>query len=283
MISVTISCYKSNKEYLKEAIKSILNQTYKDIELLVKDDGGLDFKLKDFLETFNDKRIKYLSGGHLGFCGSSNYLIEHSKGDYVAIHDHDDISAPNRLELCLKEFEKDNTLTTVSGRIFMFGKCREREDGEEMPPERVTEELLFFQPIKHGTVLLNKEHFIKNNIKFDTLCGAAADFELWSRIRHLRHKIIKPILLKYRKHDTNFTTDKKSFRTWHASIIQRNLLLLDIKLPIETCKMLDPYNHEKQPAIFLNYFISSQDKLLKHISFELFTRKITEMSKKCLL
>lgn len=279
MITVITSCYKSNPNYLKESILSILNQTYKDFEYLIKDDG-VDFDLNNFLNIFNDKRIRFIKAPHLGNANSTNLLIEQAKGQYIALQDHDDISLPNRLELSLNEFEKDNELVSVSGKIHIFGNLRHRDDGEAMEYNKITEELLFFQPIKHPTVLLNKDYFIKNNIRFDDNYIYAGDFELWSRIRKSKHKIIDKVLVNYRKHINNVTCNNKNLRISHALVIQRNLKQIDIDAPIELCKMLDPFDQNKYDSKFIEIFKINKDKLLNNISEELYNRKLKEIMNK---
>lgn len=279
MITIITSCYKSNKDFFKQTIKSILNQTYQDFEYLIKDDG-IEFNVEEFLSEFNDKRIKLIKAPHMGNVNSTNLLIEKAKGDYITIQDHDDISLPNRLELSLQEFLKDNTLVSVSGRIHIFGDTKERDDGKEMLPNQITEELLFFQPIKHPSVMINRKYFIENNIKLDSNYTYANDFELWSRIRNDKHKIVNNILVKYRKHSTNLTSNKQKLRNEHALIVQRNLKQIDINAPIELCKMLDPYDHNKYNYYFVELFKQNKNKLLKHISNDLYNRKFEEISKK---
>lgn len=281
MISVIMSCYKSNKEYLKEAVLSILNQTYEDFEFLIAD-NGVGFDLKEFLSQFKDKRIKFIdNGGNIGAAVSYDKLADLAQGEYIAIQDHDDISSHYRLQIQAIALDLYKEIQSVSSLImFKGGRKDGKVDGESMEPERVKEELIFWQPIKQPTFMKRREFAQKYKYNPDFFIY---DYEFWSRTRDIPHLILDRVLLKYRKSELNSSKERaQKVRKEHAEIIQRNLLQLDIVLPIETCKMLDPYNHEKQPAIFLNYFISSQDKLLKHISFELFTRKITEMSKKVL-
>lgn len=279
-ISVIISCYKSNQDFLKQAIDSILSQTYSNFELLIRDDG-VDFNLKDYLNNFNDNRIKFIDDKiHLGNSRSMNKLIDLCNTNFIAFHDHDDISLPNRLEVELKEFQKDSSLTSVSSRIHIFGTVQQRDDGEEMTPDKVSEELLFFQPIKHCSVMINKNHFIDNNIKFDENFTQACDYELWSRIRNYKHKILKDILVNYRKHLTGETSNIETLRINHAKIIQRNMKQIGLEFPLELCEMLDPFNNKVQDKKYLDIFINSKNTLLLHISESLFNRKKNEIMNK---
>ena len=275
-VSVITSCYKSNAMFLAECIRAVLNQTFRDFEYLIKDDGA-GFDIPEFLKKFNDPRIKFIPSEHLGTSGATNLLIDKAQGEYVVLQDHDDISMPERLELCLKEFAKDPTLTTVSSRVFMFGCKRERVEGEPMEPEQVTQELMFYQPIKHCAVMLNRQHFIAGNIRMNRNFAQACDYELWSRIRHHRHKIIEPVLVRYRKHSNSETANRAQLRTNHAMIVQRNLKEIGISAPIELCRMLDPFNRQHFNAGYIELFKSYQPILLQHISQELYERKLKEL------
>lgn len=281
MISVIMSCHKSNKEYLKEAVLSILNQTYEDFEFLIADNGA-GFDLKEFLSQFKDKRIKFIdNGGNIGAAVSYDKLADLAQGEYVAIQDHDDISNHWRLQVQKNALDLYKEVQSVSSCImFKGGRKDGKVDGEEMPPERVKEELIFWQPIKQPTFMKRREFAQKYKYNSDYFIY---DYEFWSRTRDIPHLILGDVLLEYRKSELNSSKERaQKVRKEHAEIIQRNLLKLDINLPIETCKMLDPYNHEQQDPSFIKPFLANKGKLLKHISGRLYCRKLAEITKKVL-
>ena len=98
-VSVIIGVYNSEK-YIEETIRSVLNQTYKNFELIVIDDGSTDKSFEIVAKLAEkDKRIKFLKNDrNLGVSATRNRLIDIAKGEYVAIMDSDDISLPERLE-----------------------------------------------------------------------------------------------------------------------------------------------------------------------------------------
>lgn len=274
MISVIMSCYKSNQAYLKESIESILGQTYGDFEFLIAN-NGVDFDLKAFLGQFHDKRIKYIdNGGNIGAAVSYDKLAALSQGEYVAIQDHDDISLPHRLQVEKEALDNHPEVISVSGLIHIFGKY-EKDDGVPMEPSRVKEELLFYQPIKQPTFMKRKWFCEQYKYKPNWMIY---DYEFWSRTRHIPHLIVDDIVLKYRKSAGNSTKERaRKIREEHARIIGGNLLSIGIYYPLLSCKALDPFNHDKVSEIELESWEQCKSHLLKHISPELYERKRIEL------
>lgn len=84
--------YNTDERYLREAVKSILDQTYEDFELLILNDSPDNTYLDKIVESFADKRIRYFKNEfNLGITPSRNKLISLAQGEYLAVMDHDDI------------------------------------------------------------------------------------------------------------------------------------------------------------------------------------------------
>lgn len=278
MISVIMSCHKSNQDYLRESVLSILNQTYGDFEFLIAN-NGVDFDLQAFLADFKDDRIKYIDNdGNIGPTASYDNLARIANGKYIAIQDHDDYSQCQRLEIEKAALDANPELMSVSGLIHIFGGGREYFDGKSMKPEQVKEELIFWQPIKQPTFMKRKSFCERYKYNPEWMIY---DYEFWSRTRHEPHKILPNILLDYRKSNLNTSKERtRKIREEHARLVQRNLVALGIDAPIELCAALDPYNHNKADKRILDLFISYKKKLLKHISAELYERKLNEIKLK---
>jgi len=124
-ISVLTTVYNGEK-YLAETIKSVLNQTFRDFEYIIIDDGSTD-KTKKIIKSFKDKRIKYYYyGKNRGFENWYNVLnfgLEKCKGKYVARIDADDLMKRKRLEIQYNYLEKNKD-------IFMVGSSCEVIDYE---------------------------------------------------------------------------------------------------------------------------------------------------------
>ena len=104
MISVIVNVYNGEK-YIKKCLDSIINQTYKDLEILIVDDGSTDNTLK-ICKKIKDKRIRIISQKNIGISLSRNVGLDNVKGDYVFFVDSDDFIEKDTIEylynLCIK-------------------------------------------------------------------------------------------------------------------------------------------------------------------------------------
>jgi len=115
IVSVNMPVYNC-AAYLTEAIESILNQTFKDFELIICNDGSTDHSLK-IAELFaaKDSRITLITRENLGIVATRNELLEISKGKYIAVLDCDDVALPHRLALQVKYLEEHPEVVCLGG------------------------------------------------------------------------------------------------------------------------------------------------------------------------
>ena len=106
MISIVLPSF-NRAQVLPKAVESILRQTYKDFELIIVDDGSTD-NTADVVKNFNDDRIVYVRQENAGACVARNNGIEHSRGEYIAFQDSDDIWHEDKLEKQLKTIQDKN-------------------------------------------------------------------------------------------------------------------------------------------------------------------------------
>ena len=105
-VAVVMSTYNGEK-YIKEQLDSILNQTYKNIDIVIRDDGSKDNTVK-IIESYQKKfsNIKLITGKNLGFIKSFFELLRLVEADYYAYADQDDVWMPNKIELAVEELNK---------------------------------------------------------------------------------------------------------------------------------------------------------------------------------
>lgn len=121
LVSVIIPTY-NRAQLISETIDSVLNQTYKRVEIIIIDDGSTD-KTEEVVKKKNDERIKYFKFGHSGLPAvARNQGLKLAKGEYVSFLDSDDLWYPQKLKRCLKELESGVDLVSHGMRYIKDGK-----------------------------------------------------------------------------------------------------------------------------------------------------------------
>ncbi len=160
-VSVIMAVYNlSDKQILGESIRSVLNQTFQNLELIICDDASTDGTweaLKEIAAT--DDRIRLLRNRENRKAGyARNRCIKSAAGDYIAVMDADDVSAPDRIEKQYGFLQRHPEIAFVGSRGEFF-KYRIGDDGElywykKQPQER---DFLFSLPFVHASILFRKE------------------------------------------------------------------------------------------------------------------------------
>ena len=121
-VSIVMGIYNCEK-YLAESIESILNQTYKEWELIMCDDGSIDNTVKiasEYVNKYPDKIKLLINEKNMGLNYTLNKCILHAKGEYIARQDGDDVSLPNRLEIEMRFLEENPEYSLVSSNMIFF-------------------------------------------------------------------------------------------------------------------------------------------------------------------
>ncbi len=117
-IDVIIPTFNS-MPWIKNTIKSVLEQTHKDLNVYVIDDGSTD-NTETFIKSLKDKRITYIKKENAGVSSARNVGIQHAKSDYIAFVDADDIWYPEKLEKQLKLLLEDPGVGLVYGHHYVI-------------------------------------------------------------------------------------------------------------------------------------------------------------------
>lgn len=211
-ISVVMPVYNGEK-YLKEAIESILNQSFKDFELILINDGSTDSST-EIVKSFNDQRIVFIdNGGNIGLSKSFNKGIALAKGTYIARMDADDIATPERLEKQLKYLEANPEIDILGSAITIINEHGQNigKASKPLTHEGIKWQSLFSTPLLHPTVMARAQ--ILKNHTFNENLHNSEDYELWSRLlwkTETRFANLSEALLKYRVFPQSFTRNLKS-------------------------------------------------------------------------
>ena len=206
-ISILMPVYKTS-QYLREAIDSILAQTFTDFELIILNDCSPD-NAEEVLDGYDDPRIvRYLGEKNSGLANVLNIGMQMAKGKYIARMDSDDISMPKRLETQVNYLESHPDIDLCSCGMKMFG-ARNDTWIRESNPEKVKITALFYSPILHASSMWRRESFDKAGLRFRQEMVPAEDYDLWCRALANGMKMVNlpDCLYLYRIHPNQATED----------------------------------------------------------------------------
>jgi len=231
-ISIVMNCHNGEK-FLVEAVKSVLNQSYKKWELIFWNNSSKDNSEKIF-KSFKDKRLRYFyTSKKVSLYVSRNAAVKKARGNFIAFLDVDDIWLPNKLKLQLKKF-KDTEVGLVYGKFIKFNKnslFRKKQfiTKKNLPEGYITKELLESYPVGLLTIMIRKK-FIKNKqdifkVKYNYL--GDLDFVLRFSLKH-KFAAVQECVGIYRQHDNqmqkkNFKLKSVQFSKWYKEIISKKV------------------------------------------------------------
>lgn len=203
-ITILLPVYNGEK-YLREAIESILNQTFIDFEFLIINDGSTDTS-EEIILSFDDSRIRYIKNEqNLKLIATLNKGLEIANGKYIARMDADDISLPNRLEKQLQFMEENPEVGICGTYLRNIGKAS-NEVRFETIDEEIRYRLLFSTYLRHPTVMMRKSTIDDHQLLYEKEYIHVEDHQLWLRFAQVSKLAILPaILLNYRVHDSNIS------------------------------------------------------------------------------
>lgn len=211
-VSVIIPMYNSSK-YIVECVNSVINQTYKKLEIILVDDKSNDSTLKK-VNRIKDKRIKIIKlKKNVGAAEARNKGIEASTGDYICFLDSDDYWKLDKVEKQVK-FIKD--------KVFIYSEyeyLRKNYTHIARVPESLTyKELLKNSAIFTSTVMLNMKYLTKEDIYMPNI-RMGQDYGSWYKILKKIDKAygIQEVLSVYRVGNKSLSSNKlkATKRTWH--------------------------------------------------------------------
>ena len=186
LVSVLLSTYNS-EETLGESINSLLNQTYKNLEILISDDGSTD-STKEICKKFQlkDERVLFSSNKkNVGLTKSLNNLAQKASGSLIARHDADDISLPYRIEEQI-QFMKTKKLDAVTSRSLVKQNNKKRPGISFYIPDKLL--INRKNPFIHGTLIIKKNVFQEIGY-YDERFYYAQDYKLFYDLLDKGYKV----------------------------------------------------------------------------------------------
>lgn len=198
LVSILMPVFNS-ESYINEAIDSILDQTYKNIELIIYDDGSTD-GTRALIKGYLDPRIAGIfSDKNYGVVHARNVMIDRARGKYIALMDADDIAHPFRIEKQLEYLENNSCDVIGSAQLVLnqkTGKIKKSKDNFTDPDIRAL--LSIYCTLCNSSVTMRSE--ILKKFKYDENFPFAEDYFLWARLAaaQYRFKNLSERLITYR-------------------------------------------------------------------------------------
>ena len=263
-VSVLMPIYNTNENYLRQAIESILNQTFQDFEFLIYDDNST-IDLESIVESYNDKRIIYKKmAKNLGISSIRNILVEDAQGEYLAIMDHDDIRLPKSFEKEVEILDNNQNIGVVGS---WHGFVHHNKIFKRPIKDKEIKKTMFYEcPIHHPTTMIRKSVFIDNNIRYDEKYTPAEDYFLWATLLDKTDFYnIPEVLFLYRddyKNTTNLQKEKiteaiynvlKYLKQKYPKIYEQ--VHVEMKLKKHIKNFFLPFEYILEPFAILRYAI----------------------------
>lgn len=209
LVSCILPTFNSEK-YITMAIDSVCKQTYQNWELIIID-GGSNDQTQDLINTYKDKRIKFIKRpqheGDLISC--LNFGISVAKGQYIARMDSDDICHLDRFNCQVKFLNENHTIALVASRAKLINKFGFgfRKIGVFGGDYFIKWRMIFENPIIHPSIMMRRSLFLDNSsLQYSSFEGIseAEDYWLWVQMASsAQFHILKKPLIKFRVHQNN--------------------------------------------------------------------------------
>ncbi len=202
LVSVIMAVYNEKPSVVEASTNSILQQSYKNIELLIMDDSTDAETIACINRIGMDTHVKVLrSKTRMGLSGARNIGLKNSNGKYIAIMDADDISLPNRIEHQVNYLEQHPECFVLGGQMNIINETGKIISERHYPLKGIKLKVFaaFRNPIAHPTVMFRKVLYEKGFL-YDENLEMSEDLDLWLKIMNSNYEIrnMNEIIVNYR-------------------------------------------------------------------------------------
>lgn len=231
IVSVTMPAHNA-ATYLAEAMRSVLNQTLKDVELIVVDDGSTD-ETPQIAQSFSDPRVVYVRfDKNRGVAAARNAAVEKATGAYIAVLDADDIAEPERLATQVALLQRSGSDICAAEHVVWNVSTGRRKRGKQYHRDADIKALLtVYSPLCNSTVMARAEVLKAHH--YDPSVRFAEDYQLWGRLAIAGYKFVASdqALVTYRVHPSQLTSDGKGTHAAFEAARQQYVRGLRLGLP----------------------------------------------------
>jgi glycosyltransferase involved in cell wall biosynthesis len=216
LVTVIIPCFNREK-FIKSTLESVMNQTYKNMEIIVIDDGSTD-NTRDIINKYEDtiKILEHSNRSNKGQSASINLGLKHSKGEYIAILDSDDLFIKNKIEQQVSFLINNNEIGLVYSNGFAIDingaklyKLYSKDHKETNIPEKILLNCYFLVP---SNSLIRRTAFEKAG-EFDESLRSAQDHDMAIRLAEItKFAYLDEYLFCYRRHNDSISVKNAELR-----------------------------------------------------------------------
>jgi glycosyltransferase involved in cell wall biosynthesis len=208
----------NGEKHVKQAIKGVLNQTFKQYKFLIINDGSTD-NSEEIILSYSDPRIQYQKNEkNLGLIKTLNKGLQLCKGDYIVRMDADDVSLPHRLERLIL-FMEQNQEVGIAGSYVKTIEVYPKIVNYPTTHFDILERFTYQCAINHPSTIWRNS--VLKDYQFDEQFPHAEDYELWTRlILKTKFAIIPEVLLEYRVHSNSVSSLNKIVQDENSINIQ---------------------------------------------------------------
>jgi glycosyltransferase involved in cell wall biosynthesis len=224
LISVIISVYNGEKT-IQETIESVLNQTFRDFELIIINDGSTDATL-EIINNIPDPRIQIFSYPNAGLNASRNRGLSQAQGEYISFIDADDLWTADKLELQLKALQENAEAAVVYSWTDYID---ENSQFLRLGPHHnftgdVFEKLLLADFVGSGSNPLVRKQAFEKVGNFDESIKGCQDLDMWVRLaRHYPFVVVPSVQILYRQYATSWSANSKRQEEGFLRLLEKAL------------------------------------------------------------
>lgn len=189
LVTAVITTCKREPEILERALVSVLNQTHKEMEVIVVDDSPTSFDLledvKKLMNSYESKGVKYIKQKECkGACVARNTGLAVASGEYIGFLDDDDEWLPSKIEEQIKGFTSNDIALVYCGYQVMYDETGDLEERKKpaLTAKNVYKELLYDNFVGSTSFPLMRTSALKEIDGFDPLMQSAQDYDVWLRL-----------------------------------------------------------------------------------------------------
>ena len=237
-VSVLMSVYNGEK-YLREAVESILNQTFRDFEFIIIDDGSTD-STNEIIRSYSDCRIRLLENEeNIGLTKSLNKGIDQCRGEYIARMDGDDVSLQHRLSKQLEYLINNPEVGVCGTQVKLINKTFEKNIELPTGHDEICAYMIFTSKLVHPSIMMRKTVLDQLDCIYNEKYRTSQDLDLWERLsKHTKLSNTSEVLFCYRNHPNQISNSNKSIDDGYYDVGKRILNDLQLNPSIKNTKLL---------------------------------------------